>query len=123
MAESAKEGLGDAISKIGGFIGNEIETEPSIRPVLDLSAAESEAARLNTMFSSTQAMSVGARMNLVRGTGEPAAPASQSPNASAGPNPTQQNVFYIQGTNAKEIADEVSRILQQQVERREAVWG
>ncbi len=36
---------------------------------------------------------------------------------------TYNNTFHIQGSSPKEIADEVSHIIQQQVERRRAAWG
>ena len=36
---------------------------------------------------------------------------------------TINNYFSITGDNPREIANEVSRILQQQVERRDAVWA
>ena len=36
---------------------------------------------------------------------------------------TMNNTFNINGTNAKEIASEVSKILQTQVERRAASWA
>ena len=38
-------------------------------------------------------------------------------------NTTITNHFSITGDNPREIANEVSRILQQQVERRDAVWA
>lgn len=33
------------------------------------------------------------------------------------------NTFYITGNNPKEIADEVSKIIQKQIDRRKAVWA
>ena len=36
---------------------------------------------------------------------------------------TYDNKFYITGDNPQEIAEEVSRILRLQVERRNAVWA
>ena len=50
--------------------------------------------------------------------------ATQSSNISNNTNNTEIiNHFNITGNNPKEIANEVSRILQKQVERREAVWA
>ena len=39
------------------------------------------------------------------------------------PSIEQNNHFDIRGDNPKEIADEVSHILQKQVERRNATWA
>jgi hypothetical protein len=66
MAESAKEGLSEAISKIVDVINSDMDTQPTIRPVLDLSDVESKTSRLNTMFGRTRAMEVSASINQAR---------------------------------------------------------
>ena len=63
IANSAKNGLSNAISNIADIIKNGIDTQPTIRPVLDLSDVETGTSRLNTLFSRTQAMSISAGMN------------------------------------------------------------
>ena len=63
MANAAKSGLSNAISKVKDFITNGIDAEPTIRPVLDLSNVESRISKLNTMLSRTQALSISASMN------------------------------------------------------------
>ena len=63
MAEAAKNGLNNAISKAKDFITDNVSAQPTIRPVLDLSNVEAGAERLNTMLSRTQAMSISSRMN------------------------------------------------------------
>lgn len=63
IADAAKSGLTNAVAKVYDLIENGVDSEPTIRPVLDLSNVESGAARLNAMFSRTQAMSIGASMN------------------------------------------------------------
>ena len=65
IADAAKNGLSNAISKITDVINGEIDTQPTIRPVLDLSDVESGTSRLNALFSRTQAMSISAGMNRV----------------------------------------------------------
>lgn len=62
IAESAMKGLSTAAAKIAEFLESDIDSEPTIRPVLDLTNVESGAARLNTLFSRTQAMSISADM-------------------------------------------------------------
>ena len=68
MAEAAKTGLSNAVSKIKDFISGDIDVQPTIRPVLDLSNVESGAGRLNALFSRTQAMSISAGMEQQRNT-------------------------------------------------------
>jgi hypothetical protein len=63
IADAAKNGLSNAISKITDVIENDIDTQPTIRPVLDLSDVETGTGRLNALFSRTQAMSISAGMN------------------------------------------------------------
>lgn len=63
MATKAKSGLAKAIAGINDFIDSGIDTQPTIRPVLDLTNLESGTRRLNTLFSRNQAMSVNTRMN------------------------------------------------------------
>jgi hypothetical protein len=63
IAESAKNGLSEAISNITDVIENDIDTQPTIRPVLDLSDVETGTGRLNALFSRTQAMSISAGRN------------------------------------------------------------
>ena len=59
MASMAKSGLTTAISQIVDWIDSDMDTQPTIRPVLDLSEVEDGARRLNTMFSYTQALAAG----------------------------------------------------------------
>ena len=61
IADRAKEGLSRAISKVSNIISNGIDSQPTIRPVLDLSEVESGAGYLNTMFNDP---SVGVMTNL-----------------------------------------------------------
>lgn len=63
MAEAAKNGLNNAISKAKDFITDNVSAQPTIRPVLDLSNVEAGTGRLNAMLSRTQAMSISSRMN------------------------------------------------------------
>ena len=63
MAESAKNGLKNTISKIAGIINSDIDAQPTIRPVLDLSAVETGTSRLNALFSRTRALSINTDMN------------------------------------------------------------
>lgn len=62
VAKSAKEGLRNAVSKIGDFIENGIDSQPTIRPLLDLSEVTEGAGRLSALLSRNQAMKISAGM-------------------------------------------------------------
>lgn len=58
LAESARVGLRNAIAKVVDSLEGDIDTEPTIRPVVDLTNVESGARRINTMFARSQVMSI-----------------------------------------------------------------
>lgn len=67
MAKSAKTGLGNAIAKVKDMIDNGVDTQPTIRPILDLSDVEEKSHRLNTLFSRSQALMVSTGIAASRG--------------------------------------------------------
>lgn len=58
MASSAKSGLSEAISKVQDILDGNINTQPVIRPVLDLSDVRSGAGAINSMFGMTPSLGV-----------------------------------------------------------------
>lgn len=62
MAESAKRGLSDAISKVGAFIEDGVDTRPVISPVVDMSDVTSGVDRINSLFGENG--SIGLRANI-----------------------------------------------------------
>lgn len=62
IADYAKNGLSRAISKVSDIINNDIDAQPTIRPVLDLSDVESGAGYLSNMFN--DGPSIGVMSNL-----------------------------------------------------------
>lgn len=67
MAKSAKTGLGNAIAKVKDMIDTGVDTQPTIRPILDLSDVEEKSHRLNTLFSRSQALTVSTGIAASRG--------------------------------------------------------
>jgi regulatory protein YycI of two-component signal transduction system YycFG len=71
VSEDAASNVGDnvinnlrnSIKRISEIVDSDIDSQPTIRPVLDLSNVESGTARLNSMFSRTQAMQISAGMS------------------------------------------------------------
>ena len=66
MASSAFDTVRSAIARISEVIDSGMNTEPTIRPILDLSNVEAGTGRLQAIFSRQQAMSVSASMDRAR---------------------------------------------------------
>ena len=118
--------MSDSISKIASIINSDMDAEPTIRPVLDMSDVKSGIADINGMFGDT---SIGVRTNDIA-----SSISSQFGNRTDIQNATNnsydysqqnkiENVFNITGDNPKEIANEVSIILQKQLNRKGAAWA
>ena len=139
IAKSAKTGLSNAIGKITDFINGNVDTQPIIRPVIDLSNVQNGTNKLYRIMRNVDgyalsgsfdiANSVASSMNTQQRTGNNESVVNainklQNDLKTLATKPVEStdNKFYITGSNPKEIADEVSRILQKQVERREAAW-
>ena len=62
MGDSATKGMNSAISKISDIINSDIDSQPVIRPVLDLSDVETGAGSIGGMFNN---MRVRANLNAI----------------------------------------------------------
>ena len=137
VGKTAKTAMEKAINGMSDVV-NGIDTQPTIRPILDLSDIESGATRIDKLSNSWNGYSIDGTVNLAKTTmgSLPLQPNSTSLTASmldqlkklgntmsGEKNTTITYHFSITGDNPREIANEVSRILQQQVERRDAVWA
>ena len=137
VGKTAKTAMEKAINGMSDVV-NGIDTQPTIRSILDLSDIESGATRIDKLSDSWNGYSIDGTVNLAKTTmgSLPLQPNSTSLTASmleqlkklgntmSGEKKTTiTNHFSITGDNPREIANEVSRILQQQVERRDAVWA
>lgn len=58
MADSAKTGLRKTLTGMTSMLNGDIDTQPTIRPVLDLSNVKSGTTELNTLFSRNRALSI-----------------------------------------------------------------
>jgi hypothetical protein len=63
MAERALDATKLAIAMISEVINSDLDAQPTIRPVLDLSEVQAGTSRLNTLFSQRQVASIGGIMN------------------------------------------------------------
>ena len=129
LAESATKGLSNAVSKIATLIDSGIDTNPTIRPVLDLTEIQNGSAAMADLMSTLSGRPVEGTVSIAAKTASsmnrPAfAPEQQTetPNGQRTPENTTNN-FYITGTDPRAIADEVDRKLQRRVERKKAAWA
>ena len=65
MADSARRGLSDAISKISNIISNGVDSEPTIRPVVDLSNVRTGVDAIGDMLDMGSSVGVMARVGTV----------------------------------------------------------
>ncbi len=127
MANNAKNALQNAISKIPSLL-NDIDDQPTIRPILDLSNIQNGIDYMNNNISGEYKASINGsndlansaarginryKMSSFNDTKQPTNNVAQ----------TISNTFNITGDNPNEIALEVSRIIQKQLNRKETVWA
>lgn len=142
-SNSARAGMSmvmKAVDAANRVIDDNMDNSPVIRPVLDLNNVERDIAKLNDITGAVDNLTLGV-------TNDMAIQASNGFNANRvnsfnqtqdqmdmlrnaisalSDNDTEMtvnNTFNISGDNPRAIADEVSRVLQMQVERRGAVWA
>jgi tape measure domain-containing protein len=65
MAKEAIKGTGNAISRIADLVSTGMDTEPTIRPVLDLSNVSAGANRLNNMLNLNPSVGVLSNLNTI----------------------------------------------------------
>ena len=70
LAYATITALSESIAKINDYIDDDLNTDPVITPVLDLSDLESKTGQLNALFSRSQATAINARMSKIQSAGE-----------------------------------------------------
>lgn len=129
LAESATTGLSNAISKIAALIDSGIDTNPTIRPVLDLTEIQNGSAAIADLMSTLSGRPVEGTVSIAAKTASsmnrPAFAPEQQTESANGKQISENttNNFYITGTDPRAIADEVDRKLQRRVERKKAAWA
>lgn len=68
MASSAKKGLGNAMNQLTTMLLDDIDTQPTIRPVLDLSDIQSNAHAINGLLNNRASIGVSANVDSIRRT-------------------------------------------------------
>lgn len=138
LGKSAIKGLKHAISKASEIMSDNMDANPVITPVIDLTNVKSGGRQLNGMLTDMTNKSIGlsSSVSLANSVSSGMRSSMEVQDSSVvdsiknlintlkdNDSATMNNTFNINGTNAKEIASEVSKILQTQVERRAASWA
>lgn len=138
LGRSAIKGLKYAISKASDIMSDNMDANPVITPVIDLTNVKSGGRQLNGMLTDMTNKSIGlsSSVSLANSVSSGMRSSMEVQDSSVvdsiknlintlkdSDSATMNNTFNINGTNAKEIANEVSKILQTQVERRAASWA
>lgn len=124
---SIAEKFSKALSSIVNADSLNLDTMPSIRPVLDLSDMETGITRMNSMFENKHlnvapiaglASELSRRMlgDIYIQNG------GNDDNNKPAPSSNDTYNFYITSTDPKQAAEEINKILGRQVQRRDAVW-
>ena len=120
IAEKSIDIMKNTLSNV---IDEEFDLDPVIRPVLDITDIQNGAGLLGSMFNNGLAISGSTRLAGAISR-NPGSQTTQTSNISNNTNNTEIiNHFNITGNNPQEIANEVSKIIQKQVERRGTVWA
>ena len=99
-----------------------------IRPVMDLSNIQNGASEIDDIMRSFNGYSINGMGNFASGVASSMSKGKDNVNKSAGTvnnttnNDSQYITINVNGTNAQEIADEVSKELQKRVNRRDKRW-
>lgn len=63
LAEASIKGTSDAIRHLASIVNSDIDLQPTIRPVMDLTDVRTKTRQLNAMLSTRHAYSIGASMD------------------------------------------------------------
>ncbi len=126
-----KSGLSKVLTDLNKSLESDFDNEVVIRPVLDLSEIQNGKGRLSSMMSDIDSYDISGSNSIASRTRDEINRDSKKlsdvtkggSQQEAGSSEVINNTFNITGANAKDIADEVSRVLQIQVDRRKAKWA
>lgn len=126
MGGTALDGVKSAMSVLNDSMSEDISNNPTITPILDLSNVQNGARQLDTMWNKEQSinatMKTARRISSDMSDNKAASVENNTQSMQSTDNSQVYNTFNVTGDNPKQIANEVSRILQKQVERKAAVW-
>ena len=124
-AKSSAQLMKKAIVKVASAGNSNTVSTPTIRPVIDMSSAKTSISHMKGMLSSNAINTNAALASDVARSSSSRKGLSQNESTTNNYDSSQhtiENHFNITGDNPREIANEVSRIIQNQINRRSATW-
>ena len=124
-AKSSAQLMKKAIVKVASAGNSNTVSTPTIRPVIDMSSAKTSISHMKGMLSSNAINTNAALASDVARSSASRKGLSQNESTTNNYDSSQhtiENHFNITGDNPREIANEVSRIIQNQINRRSATW-
>ena len=125
MADEARKGLSNAISKVNDILNDDRTNQPTIRPILDLTDIESGAGRINGLFKSINvggnlnAISVGMKSRGQNGTANDVVSAINKLGSNLGSGGDTYNINGITYDDQSSVADAIQTLIRAaNVERR-----
>ncbi len=136
VCQTAADIMGQAIKEASDLLQSDMDTEPTIRPVMDLTEIQNGVGSIGELMNDCGVSASAKLAGFAAGGIQKPGMSMEDKNAGAisrlqetlsnlldKPAIEQHNTFTITGNDPRAIADEVSCILQKQVERRSAVWA
>ncbi len=127
MSEDMVNRMQSAINAVNMMAQSGVDVQPTIRPVYDMSELEAQASTINDLLG---AGSIGVSADMASSVARHMSASMSNQNGVTTNNSYDQsmhasnyNTFNITSNNPKEVANEVSKILQNQVNRRETIWA
>lgn len=127
LGEQMKQGLTNAMVRVSDLISSDMDTQPTIRPVLDLSDVENGVGSIGSMFnnpnlalaSNLGAISVGMSRNRQNGDSEVVSAINKLSKSLSGAKGNTYNVNGITYDDGSEISNAVSELVRAaRIERR-----
>lgn len=127
VADGALSGMRKAMDAVTDIINGDMDNQPVIRPVMDLTNIQNGAGQIGSLVNGNYAIqtSVNAANRVSNGmlSRNNSSDVSKTSDTTNNTNNSIINTFNITGDDPRAIADEVSKIIQKQVERRNVVWA
>lgn len=132
LGDVSMDGMESAIDKISSLMDSEFE-DPTIRPVFDLSEIQNGVGSVGKMMSDMDGYNIDGSFNMARQASNGMTSGASDVTSldeltksirQLAQNPASQmeNTFNITSDNPKEVAEEVSKILDKQYQRKATAW-
>lgn len=128
VAETALNSMQKAMISVNDFINSDMDTQPRIRPILDLSNVQNGVGKISSLLGDSASIKATVDMARKASQNTPVKASFDGIKDLLSGTTTNNNItdikneFFITSNDPYQVAEEVSTILQRQVERRDAIW-